>query len=249
MSEASTSSMQDKLGRFGFYFGELRRQLIHILIVFTVVFVCLVPFSTNIYDAIATPLQAKLPAHAHMIATDITSTFVAPIKLVFFTTLILLFPVIFYKIYAFLRDALYVKERKIFFFFFPTSIALFYIGIALGYFIILPAVLGFFMGVSPDSVTPMTDIQQYLLFCMKFFFILGLIFQVPLLIMVLVYFGVVNIQTIQKNRAYIFIFCFFIAMFVTPPDILSMAVGGSLIYLLFELGLFFSQFLKQSAYH
>ena len=208
MSEISDSSPQQKMSQFTFYFGELRRNLIHILIGFAVIFVALVPFSNLIYDTIATPLQAKLPANAHMIATDITSTFVAPIKLVFFVTLILLIPYIFYKVYVFLKNALYLKEKKIFFLFFPSSIALFYIGIALGYFVILPAVLGFFMSVSPDSVTPMTDIQQYLLFCIKFFFVLGLIFQVPLLIMVMVYFGIVQITTIKKNRPYIFIFRF-----------------------------------------
>ena len=248
MSESTSSSAQQKLGQFGLYFAELRRNLIHVLIAFAVIFITLVPFANTIYNLIATPLQAKLPANAHMIATDITSTFVAPIKLVFFVTLMLLFPFIFYKIYVFLKNALYVKEKKIFFFFFPTSIFLFYFGIALGYFIILPAVLGFFMGISPESVTPMTDIQQYLLFCIKFFFILGLIFQVPLLIMVMIYFGLVKIETVKKNRPYIFIFCFFIAMFVTPPDILSMAIGGMMIYLLFELGLFFAHFLKQPTY-
>ncbi|WP_179998561.1 twin-arginine translocase subunit TatC [Acinetobacter sp. YH12239] len=246
MSE--TSDLKKPLSHFSDYFEEFRRNLIHVVIGFLVIFVGLVPFANKIYNAIALPLQAKLPANAHMIATDITSTFVAPIKLVFFVTLIILFPFIFYKLYVFLKHALYLKERKIFFFFFPSSIVLFYSGIALGYFFILPAVLGFFIGVSPDSVTPMTDIQQYLLFCIKFFFVLGLIFQVPLVIMITVYWGLVDIETIQKNRPYIFIFCFFIAMFVTPPDILSMAIGGTMIYLLFEIGLLFSRILSQSNY-
>lgn len=248
MTESTVSSAQKKIGQFGFYFAELRRNLIHILICFGIIFAALVPYANSIYNVIAIPLKAKLPANAHMIATDITSTFIAPIKLVFFITLILLFPFIFYKIYLFLKNALYVKEKKIFFFFFSTSLFLFYSGIALGYFVILPAVLGFFVGISPESVTPMTDIQQYLLFCIKFFFILGLIFQVPLLVMVMVHFNLVNILTIKKNRHYIFIFCFFIAMFITPPDILSMMIGGTIIYLLFELGLFFSHFCKATTY-
>lgn len=248
MTESSIDASQPKTHQFIAYFAELRRNIIHVVLALIVLLFSLMPFANTIYDVIAKPLLAKLPANAHMIATDITATFVAPIKLVFFISLILLFPFIFYKIYVFLKNALYLREKKIFYLFFPTSIVLFYLGIALGYFLILPAVLGFFMQMSPDSVTPMTDMHQYLLFCIKFFFILGLIFQVPLFIMLLIYFGWVKVDTLKKNRAYILIFCFFIAMFITPPDILSMAIGGSLIFLLVELGLFFSYFLSP-AYH
>lgn len=238
-----------KLGQFGVYFAEFRKNLIHVLIVFLLLILILAPFAQEIYHFIATPLQQKLPANAHMIATDITATFVAPIKLVFFVSLILIFPFIFFKIYVFLKNALYIRERKFFYIFLPASVSLFYGGIALGYYFILPSVLGFFIRISPESVIPMTDIHQYLLFCIKFFFVLGLIFQVPLLILLLIYLGLVQVETLKSKRAYIFIFCFFIAMFVTPPDILSMAIGGSLIYLLFELGLILSCFIKPSHIH
>lgn len=248
MTDSSTTSLKNSLGKFGEYFAEFRRHLIHVLIVFVVLFLLLAPFAAEIYHVIAMPLQQKLPIQSHMIATDITATFVAPIKLVFFICLILLFPFVFYKIYAFLKTAMFVRERTFFYIFFPASIFLFYGGIALGYFFILPSVLGFFISMSPDSVIPMTDIHQYLIFCIKFFFILGLIFQIPLLIMLLIYLGLVRIETLKSKRAYIFILCFFTAMFITPPDVLSMAIGGSMIYLLFEIGLIFAQFISKPAY-
>ena len=226
--------------KFMAYFSELRKNLIHVVIFFTIVFICLAPFSKDIYVLLSEPLQNKLPENAHMIATDITATFVAPIKLVFFVTLILLIPFIFYKIYSYLKSALYIDEKKVFFIFLPASVVLFYVGIAIGYFFILPTVLGFFIQISPSTVIPMTDINQYLLFCIKFFLVLGSIFQLPLLIIVLIYFGIVDVQTLKQKRVFVFIFCFFIAMFITPPDILSMAVAGCFMYFLFEIGLFFA---------
>lgn len=178
-----------------------------------------------------------------MIATDITSTFVAPFKLVFFVTVLLLIPIIFFRIYVFLKEALYIQEKKAIFLFLFVSTFLFYSGVFLGYFLVLPVVLHFFVGVSPDTVVPMTDINQYLIFCMKFFMVLGLVFQLPLLIVVLIYFNVLSIETLSNKRAYAIVVSFFIAMFITPPDIFSMAVAGTFIYILFELGLLLAQLL------
>lgn len=226
--------------KFFEYFVEFRKITIHTVMLFIIVFICLSPFSKDIYSFLALPLQNKLPHDAHMIATDITSTFVAPFKLVFFLTLALLIPFLFYKIYSFLKSALYLNEKKVFFIFFPISNLLFYLGIGLGYFFILPTVLNFFIGVAPESVIPMTDINEYLMFCVKFFLILGLVFQLPLLTIILIYFNIVDIQTLKNKRPYIFVVCFFIAMFITPPDILSMGVAGIFMYLLFEFGLFLS---------
>ena len=222
------------------YFSEFRRMLIHTVILFFVTFLCLAPFSKYIYAFLARPLQSKLPVNAHMIATDITSTFVAPFKLVFFVSVALLIPFIFFKIYSFLKSALYLNEKKVFFIFFPISILLFYTGVSLGYFFILPKVLGFFIGIAPETVIPMTDINQYLMFCIKFFLVLGFVFQLPLITVILIYFNVVERETLKSKRPYIFVICFFIAMFITPPDILSMAIAGCFMYLLFELGLIFA---------
>ena len=231
------------LNKFNFYLTEVRRNLIYIMSFFLAIFVALAPFSQKIYSFLAEPLQKILPAHAHMIATDITSTFVAPFKLVFFVTVLLLIAIIFFRIYVFLKEALYIQEKKAIFLFLFVSTFLFYSGVFLGYFLVLPVVLHFFVGVSPDTVVPMTDINQYLIFCMKFFMVLGLVFQLPLLIVVLIYFNVLSIETLSNKRAYAIVVSFFIAMFITPPDIFSMAVAGTFIYILFELGLLLAQLL------
>ena len=123
------------------------------------------------------------------------------------------------------------------------SILLFYFGFFVGYYFILPKILEFFLSIAPDSVIPMTDINQYLVFCIKLFLILGLIFQLPLMIFLLIYLNVVERQKLAEKRVFAFIFCFFVAMFITPPDILSMSIGGIMMYMLFELGMLISLFI------
>lgn len=236
--------VSEKKSNFSIYFTEFRKILIQILVTFFVLFLCLSPFAKKIYVFLALPLQQKLPAHAHMIATDITSTFIAPFKLVFFVVLALLVPFIFFKFYSFIKSALFLNEKKVFFLFLPLSIGLFYLGVSFGYFTILPTVLNFFIGMAPEAVIPMTDINEYLMFCIKFFLILGFVFQLPLLILILVYFSIVSIETLTSKRKYIFVGCFFVAMFITPPDIFSMGVAGFFMYLLFELGIILSKTVK-----
>lgn len=227
--------------QFKHYFSEFRKKLIKIILIFLFIFILLAPFSKTIYSFLAQPLQALLPIDAHMIATDITSTFIAPFKLIFFITIIILIPFIFFNFYNFLKSALYLNEKKIIYIFFLASTLLFYLGIIFGYFLVLPKVLDFFISITPDAVIPMTDINQYLIFCVKFFLVLGLIFQLPLMVIILIYFNFISIDTLVNKRHYVVVVSFFIAMFITPPDIFSMAIAGVFIYLLFELGLLISK--------
>ncbi|WP_099092669.1 twin-arginine translocase subunit TatC [Acinetobacter larvae] len=222
---------------FVFYFSEIRRHLIHIVIFFAIIFIALAPFSKHLYNFLTIPLQAKLPLNSHMIATDITSTFVAPFKLIFFISFIALIPFIFYKIYYFLNTALYKNEKKALQIFFVVSVVLFYLGVLVGYIFVLPQVLNFFLGIAPDAVTPMTDINKYLMFCIKLFIVIGFIFQLPLMTVLAIYFNMIELDKLKQKRRFVIVACFFIAMFITPPDIFSMAVAGSFMYLLFELGL------------
>ena len=117
------------------------------------------------------------------------------------------------------------------------SIVLFYLGVAFAYFITLPAILHFFISVSPESVAPMTDINSYLNFCLKLFLVFGLTFEIPIITLVLILIGVVSTQQLVEKRRFIIVGCFFVAMFVTPPDALSMIMLAVPMWLLFELGL------------
>lgn len=222
---------------------ELRRRLIRIVLLVLGLFLCMLPFANHLYEALSSPLRGKLPANSSMIATDVTATFLAPFKLNFFVAIMLVMPFILYQLWQFIAPALYKNEKRIAIPILLSSIVLFYLGIAFAYFITLPAVLTFFIHAAPDTVAPMTDINSYLSFCLKLFLVFGLTFEVPIATLLLILAGVVSIDDLVAKRRYIIVGCFFVAMFITPPDALSMLMLAIPMWLLFELGLLIARIL------
>ena len=223
----------------------LRQHLFKIIGVLIVLFFCLLPFANRTYSMLSEPLRAQLPASSTMIATDVTATFMAPFKLNFFIALMLAMPFIIYQIWAFIKPALYEKEKNLALPLLLSSIGLFYSGIAFAYFIALPSILHFFISVSPDTVAPMTDINSYLSFCLKLFLVFGVTFEIPIITLVLILIGLVSTQTLVEKRRFIIVGCFFIAMFVTPPDAISMIMLAIPMWMLFELGLVFGKMIEK----
>lgn len=222
---------------------ELRRHFIHILVSVLVIFLALVGFARDIYDIFSTPLVTLLPTNSNMIATDITSPFLAPIKLTLYVAMFIAMPYILYQIWSFVAPALYKHEKRIALPILLSSIGLFYAGIAFAYYVVLNSVLAFLIKFSPDNVLPMTDIDSYLNFVLKLFLVFGATFEIPILTLLLVLVGVVSVASLEDKRRYIIVACFGISAIVTPPDGLSMILLAIPMCLLFELGLILAKFL------
>jgi sec-independent protein translocase protein TatC len=215
----------------------LRKHLFKVVAVLIGLFFCLLPFANQTYQWLSEPLRTQLPASSTMIATDVTATFMAPFKLNFFVALMIAMPFILYQLWTFIKPALYAKEKSLALPLLIGSIVLFYTGISFAYFVALPSILHFFISVSPETVAPMTDINSYLSFCLKLFLVFGFTFEIPIITLVLILIGAVSTQTLVEKRRFIIVGCFFVAMFVTPPDALSMIMLAVPMWLLFELGL------------
>ncbi len=223
----------------------LRKYLFRIVGVTLFLFFCLLPFRNYTYQLLSEPLRQQLPATSTMIATDVTATFMAPFKLNLFVALVLAMPFIIYQLWSFVRPALYEKERHLATPLLLGSITLFYLGVAFAYFVTLPAILHFFISVSPESVAPMTDINSYLSFCLKLFLVFGLTFEIPVITLILILVGLVSTQSLIEKRRFIIVGCFFVSMFVTPPDALSMIMLALPMWMLFEVCLFFGKILEK----
>ena len=223
----------------------LRQYLFKIVGSTLALFFCLLPFRNSTYQLLSEPLTRQLPVTSSMIATDVTATFMAPFKLNLFVALVLAMPFIIYQIWSFIRPALYEKEKTLAVPLLFGSIVLFYLGVAFAYFITLPAILHFFISVSPESVAPMTDINSYLNFCLKLFLVFGLTFEIPIITLVLILIGVVSTESLVKKRRFIVVGCFFVAMFATPPDAISMIMLAIPMWLLFEVGLLLGKMLEK----
>lgn len=225
------------------HFAELRTRFIRIFAAVIVVFLALVGFSRELYDLISNPLVALLPSEASLIATDVASGFLAPIKLTFFVAVFITVPFIIAQIWGFVSPALYKHEKRAALPLLLSAIVLFYVGVAFAYFVVLVPALKFFVMFAPDNVLPMTDIQSYLDFVIKLFAVFGVMFEIPVATLLLVLMRIVTPQSLADKRRYIIVGCFFIAAIVTPPDGASMLMLAIPMCLLFEAGLFMARLL------
>lgn len=224
------------------HLAELRSRLLRVLLCVLAVFLVLTFFANDMYGVLARPLLAKLAPGSSMIATEVASPFIAPLKLAFYLSLFVAMPYILYQVWAFVAPGLYENERRFALPLLFISILLFYAGMAFAFFVIFPIVFGFFISVAPEGIQVMTDISHYLDFIMKMFMAFGLAFEVPVVTLLLTYSGITTVESLRKNRPYIIVGAFVFGMILTPPDILSQLLLALPVWLLFELGLLLSAF-------
>ncbi|MCF6436441.1 MULTISPECIES: twin-arginine translocase subunit TatC [Pseudoalteromonas] len=216
---------------------ELRNRVMKALLSILLIFIALVYFANDIYSFVASPLVSSLPENSTMIATDVTAPFFAPFKLTLFVALFAAIPMILHQVWSFIAPGLYQHEKRMLIPVLFSSIVLFYAGIAFCYFVVLPIVLGFFTSVGPDMMTLSPDISSYLSFALKLFFAFGVAFEIPVAIMLLCWSGATSTQSLKEKRPYMVVGAFVVAMFLTPPDVLSQTLLAIPMLMLFELGL------------
>jgi hypothetical protein len=141
---------------------ELRTRLLRCVAAIFIIFAGLFAFTQQIYTFVSTPLRAYLPAGATMIATDVSSPFLTPLKLTMMVSLFLAIPVILHQIWGFIAPGLYKHEKRIAVPLLVSSIFLFYAGMAFAYFLVFPLIFKFFAAATPAGVEMMTDITSYL---------------------------------------------------------------------------------------
>jgi sec-independent protein translocase protein TatC len=216
---------------------ELRSRLVMALLGVFVAFIPLAVFARRIYHLAAEPLLRLLPAGGQMIATEVAAPFLVPFKLAAVLALVVALPWVLFQIWAFVAPGLYRNERRLVVPLLISSTLLFYFGVAFAYFLVLPAVFRFFVGVAPEGVAVMTDVGKYLDFVIKLFLAFGLTFETPVAIMLLCWSGVVTPQQLASRRDYVLVGVFFFAAILTPPDVLSQTLLAVPTYLLYELGI------------
>jgi len=223
---------------------ELRSRLLKAGSAVLLFFIVLVPFSDVVFKQVALPLMQKLPEGSTMIATQVASPFLTPFKTTMFAALFLAMPVVLYQLWSFAAPGLYKKEKKFAVPLLVSSVGLFYLGAAFAYVVVFPLMFGFFTSAAPAGVSVMTDISSYLDFVLVLFFAFGVAFEVPIATVILVWSGLTSIETLEKNRAYVFLGAFIVGMLVTPPDVISQTLLAVPVYLLYECGILLSKVLN-----
>ena len=220
---------------------ELRSRLLKVFALFAILSIAGIPFASEIYSFIASPLIDLLPNGSTMIATEVASPFMAPIKLVLYVALLLSMPWLFYQTWMFVSPGLYKEEKKVTAPLMLSTIILFFSGVCFAFFVVCPIIFKFFIGMAPANIQVMTDINQYLSFVFKLLFAFGIAFEIPIATVIIIKSGIATRESLIGARPYLIILFLVIGMLLTPPDIFSQLFLAVPMWLLFEIGILFSR--------
>lgn len=216
---------------------ELRTCLMRAVAAWSLAFIMLFPWASDLYALLAAPMLAKLPLGGQMIATDVTTPFFVPLKVALLVALLIALPYILYQVWRFVAPALYVHEKRWAAAVVVTGMLLFLCGMAFAYFAVFPVVFGFINAAAPQGVAVMTDIEKYLSFAIGLFFAFGFTFQVPVAVVVMVKLNMVTTAKLREIRPYVIVGAFVVGAIVTPPDVVSQLMLAMPLWVLYEAGI------------
>ncbi|MCV2366666.1 twin-arginine translocase subunit TatC [Roseateles oligotrophus] len=219
---------------------ELRDRLVRASIAVAVAFGVLAffPGPSALYDMLAAPLVAQLPAGSTLIATNVISPFLVPLKITLMAAFLIALPVVLYQVWAFVAPGLYSHEKRLVLPLVFSSTLLFFVGVAFSYFFVFGQVFKFIQSFAPKSITAAPDIEAYLSFVMSMFIAFGAAFEVPVVVVLLVRMGLVTVEKLREFRGYFIVLAFVIAAVITPPDVVSQLALAIPMCILYELGVF-----------
>jgi sec-independent protein translocase protein TatC len=222
---------------------ELRDRLIRALVAVGIAFAVLAvwPGPGGLYDLLAAPLVANLPKGSTLIATNVISPFLVPLKITLLAAFLAALPVVLYQVWAFVAPGLYTHEKRLVMPLVISSTVLFFVGVAFCYFFVFGQVFKFIQSFAPKSITAAPDIEAYLSFVLTMFIAFGAAFEVPIVVIVLARMGIVSIEKLKAFRSYFIVLAFIVAAVITPPDIVSQLALAIPMVLLYEVGLWAAQ--------
>jgi sec-independent protein translocase protein TatC len=219
---------------------ELRDRLLRVVIVLGVLFVLLAfawPGMNQLYDLLAAPLTANLAPGTKLIATNVFSPILVPLKMTLMTAFLVALPYVLYQVWAFVAPGLYSHEKKMVLPLVVTSTVLFLIGVAFCYTIVIPGLTSFIVKYAPASVNAAPDIEQYFGTVLQLFLVFGIAFEVPVAVVVLARLGVVSIEQLKAWRGYFIVGAAIVSAIVTPPDVISQLALLIPMVILYEIGI------------
>ena len=214
---------------------ELRSRAFKSVACLLGLFLCLLPFANQVFDVVAQPIMDAMPEGSNLISKQVASPFLTPMKTAFWVALFVAMPVMLYQLWK-LIDFWTPTKRRVTLPFIVASAGLFYAGVLFAFFLVLPIVFKFFATAAPPGVKVMTDINAFLGFTLGMVFSFGLAFQVPIVIIVIVWSGLVSRKALKQARPYVFLGAF-VAGMLLAPDVFSMTLLALPMHALYEVAL------------
>ena len=215
---------------------ELRKRLVIILSVLAVVFLAAWSFSEHILNLLQKPLK---PFKTQLQFDTLTDPFISHIKASFYAALLLTFPILLLQIWLFIRPALFKKEERTVWPFILLSYPLFIGGSLFCYLVVFPQAVSFLLRFD-TNLLPSLRVGDFLSFSARIIFVFGLVFELPLLSLLLTRAQLITPRLLSKNRRYALVIVFIAAAILTPPDALTQLLLAIPLTLLYEISIFVS---------
>jgi len=214
---------------------ELRHRLVVSAIAIGIGFLICYGFSKYLFQLLVTPLIKVLPQGDKLIYTSLTEAFFTYLKVGLLGGALLACPVVFYQIWKFISPGLYKHEQKLVIPFVVSSSLLFMGGAIFGYAVVFPVGFKYFISFSSDYIKALPSVKQYFSFSVTLLIAFGVVFELPLVTLLLARIGVVTPDLMRKKRKYAIVLIFIVAAFLTPgPDVISQLMMAGPLLILYE---------------
>lgn len=228
---------------------DLRWMLVKMAITLSVGMVAAFAFQGPLVYLVERPLRQVAPdVAAHLQVLGVTDPFIIILEVSFYTGIVLTFPVLLFYVAQFVLPALTVKERKIVLPSVLISFGLFLIGVIFCYYCVLPQTLGFFFGFAKKfNWTPQYHVREYYAFVTQITVSFGAAFELPLVVLMLVYFRVLTSAFLRRTRPFAIVIIFCLAALIAPtPDVITLLSLGGPMCLLYEICIWLGWFVERA---
>lgn len=226
------------------HLDELRLRLMRCLVVFFLGFIVCYFIADPILGILRKPLFEVLPPDQRKLYfTSLFENFMTHLKIAGVSSVFFFSPYFFYQIWAFVAPGLYPRERKLVIPFVTAATSFFLAGACFAYFVLFPVGFKYFVTYGGPTDVPLLTIDSYYGTCLKLLLLFGLSFELPVLISLLGYLGVIDAPFLRKQRRAAIVGITFMAALFAPPDAISMLILGIPLILMYEGSIWVVQWL------
>jgi len=217
------------------HLSELRKRLVYSAIIFIIA----VGFCYN-YAEIIVKTIVNITPETKFIFIAPSELLMSYVKIAIVGGLVISAPFILAQLWLFISPGLQLREKKYIIVSLFTGGMFFILGVIFSYFVVLPTMIVFFIGFQIEEIQPMITFSNYLQFVINTLLSFGVIFELPIVMVLLNRFGLVRVSFLKKNRKLFILVIFIIAAILTPPDVVSQILLGIPMLALFEIGIILS---------
>ncbi len=216
---------------------EARKRLMIAMGGIMVAFVICWGFSQQIINVVSEPV---LPFVESLQFDTLTDPFFTHLKAAFYAALFLTFPLTLSQMWLFVSPGLYGREKRVVWPFLLLSFPLFVGGALFFYFVVFPFAVDFLVNFD-KTLVPSLRVGDYLSFTVRLLFVFGLVFELPLVSLLLTRMGVITPEWLSRSRRYAIVVIFISAAILTPPDVITQVMLAGPLLVLFEVSILVSR--------